>query len=292
MTSHTKERDKKMKSHTLAWVIMFVSIFIIAVSLRIFVGQPCYIPSSSMENTLLTGDYVWLNRLTYGARLPERFADIPLLNVFTWIGPLRKADKKNDWGYRRIRGQKKPALHDIAVYHPVLRPEVLVVKRIAGLPGDTVALVGGRLQVNGRLVKEPEGIRCTRKSDPVEFPKDTEWSSHDYGPIVVPAKGLCLELNPGNYAWIQSMALEEGNYISHTDSSYLCNGDTVSCYTFRENYYFMLGDNRRNSLDSRYTGFIPERCLEGTIGLVLFSTDSSSPLGIAFRTKRLLRHVK
>lgn len=280
------------KIHIPAFLIILVSIFFIAIGIRIFIGQPCYISSSSMENTLLEGDYVWLDRLSYGARLPERFSDIPLLNIFTWIIPLREADEKNDWGYNRIHGTKKPELLSIAVYNPTRRSNVLVVKRIAGLPGDTVALIGGRLQVNGCLIKEPKDIRRTRKSDPVEFPKNTKWNTHDYGPIIVPAKGLSLELNSENFAWVQSMALEEGNSLSYTDSSYICNEDTVSCYTFCENYYFMLGDNRRNSLDSRFTGFIPERSIEGTIRLVLFSNDTSSFLGIAFRTNRLLRLVK
>lgn len=285
-------KPEKKKSHISSWLLMFAGIFVFAILLRVFIGQPCYIPSSSMENTLLTGDYVWLNKLTYGARLPGRFADIPLLNIFTWIKPLREADQKNDWGYHRVSGFKSPALHDVAVFTPEAMPGVLVVKRISGLPGDTVSLVSGRLHVNGRLIPEPKGVLRTRHDEPVEFPKGTTWTSHNYGPVVVPKAGMHLTLTPENYAWIQPMALAEGNYLSQSDSSFLCNGYTVSAYTFGRNYYFMLGDNRRNSLDSRYTGFIPESSLEGTIGFVLFSNDTSSPLGIAFRTKRLFKTVK
>ena len=65
-------------------LLVFVCVFI-----RIAVGKPCVVPSGSMEPTLLCGDRLWINKLAYGGRLPKRWADIPLLNVFTWIRPLR-----------------------------------------------------------------------------------------------------------------------------------------------------------------------------------------------------------
>ena len=57
------------------------------------IGEPCTVPSGSMEPTLLCGDRLWINKLAYGGRFPSRWADIPLLNVFTWIRPLRLADE-------------------------------------------------------------------------------------------------------------------------------------------------------------------------------------------------------
>ena len=71
-------------------LLVFVCVFI-----RIAVGKPCVVPSGSMEPTLLCGDRLWINKLAYGGRLPKRWADIPLLNVFTWIRPLRIADEQN-----------------------------------------------------------------------------------------------------------------------------------------------------------------------------------------------------
>ena len=73
-------------------LLVFVCVFI-----RIAVGKPCVVPSGSMEPTLLCGDRLWINKLAYGGRLPKRWADIPLLNVFTWIRPLRIADEQNHW---------------------------------------------------------------------------------------------------------------------------------------------------------------------------------------------------
>ena len=80
-------------------LLVFVCVFI-----RIAVGKPCVVPSGSMEPTLLCGDRLWINKLAYGGRLPKRWADIPLLNVFTWIRPLRIADEQNHWKYFRLPG--------------------------------------------------------------------------------------------------------------------------------------------------------------------------------------------
>lgn len=281
-------KDNRLKS----WLVMFGGIFLLAISLRVFVGQPCYIPSPSMENTIWEGDYIWLNKLSYGAKLPKRFADIPLVNIFTWIKPLREADQKNDFGYLRGPGMKKPSFYDIAVFDSRDMPGALIVKRICGLPGDTVSLIGGKLHVNGRFLKQPEGVVNTKRGEPAKFPDSTAWTTHDYGPLVVPAKEMTVKLTPDNYLWIQRLADIEGHALSYKDSLFLCDGNNVASYTFRQDYYFMLGDNRANSLDSRFVGFVPEEDIEGMINFVFFSNDSSSPLGVAFRGSRFLKGIE
>lgn len=282
------ERGGRLKS----WLIMFGGIFLLAISLRVFVGQPCYIPSPSMENTLWDGDYIWLNKLSYGAKLPKRFADIPLVNIFTWIKPLREADQKNNFGYHRGPGIKRPSFYDVAVFDSREMPGALIVKRICGLPGDTVSLIGGKLQVNGRLLKQPEGVVETQKGEPAKFPDSTAWTTHDYGPLVVPASGMTVMLTPDNYLWVKRLAGIEGHTLVCKDSLFLCDENQVVSYTFRQDYYFMLGDNRANSLDSRFIGFVPEEDLEGMINFVFFSNDSSSPLGVAFRGSRFFKPVE
>ena len=105
-----------------------------------FVGEVCSVPSGSMYPTIIIGDRMWIDKTTYGARLPKRFADIPLVNVFTWIKPLREADKRNDWENRRIHGKRKPRVGDLAVFESPDFPHPLLVKRIAEQlkTGDTV----------------------------------------------------------------------------------------------------------------------------------------------------------
>ena len=114
----------------------------LVVILRVFVGEVCTVPSASMRPSIIIGDRLWIDKTTYGARLPKRFADIPLINVFTWIKPLRLADEKNNWGYRRMKGRRMPRLGDLAVFESPEFPHPLLVKRIVSRyrTGDTVVI--------------------------------------------------------------------------------------------------------------------------------------------------------
>ena len=71
-------------------------ILMVIIFLRMIVGEICNVPSASMYSTIITGDRMWIDKTTYGARLPRRFWDIPLVNVFTWIKPIREADAEVD----------------------------------------------------------------------------------------------------------------------------------------------------------------------------------------------------
>ena len=118
-------------------LLVFICVFI-----RIVIGEPCVVPSGSMEPTLLCGDRLWINKLAYGGRLPKRWADIPLLNVFTWIRPLRIADERNHWTYFRLPGYAKPQLGDIVVFNSPTDERIWLVKRITHIipKGDTLAI--------------------------------------------------------------------------------------------------------------------------------------------------------
>ena len=129
-------------------LLVFVCVFI-----RIAVGKPCVVPSGSMEPTLLCGDRLWINKLAYGGRLPKRWADIPLLNVFTWIRPLRIADEQNHWKYFRLPGFTQPQLGDIVVFNSPMDERVWLVKRITHIipQGDTLAINKKKLNFYGSL---------------------------------------------------------------------------------------------------------------------------------------------
>ncbi|GHT61462.1 hypothetical protein AGMMS50239_12410 [Bacteroidia bacterium] len=94
------------------------------------VGEPCKVPSESMEPTIPAGSWLWIDKFSYGGRLPERWADIPLVNVFTHIPALLKADRNNHWPYRRLPGMRKPQVGDIVVFNSPEDEEILLVKRI------------------------------------------------------------------------------------------------------------------------------------------------------------------
>ena len=273
------------------WAVVLLCVVTGAILIRLLAGQPCRIPSSSMENALIAGDYVWLDKFCYGAKLPQRFADIPLLNAFTWIGCLRKTDLNNHWKYIRLPGMRRPALFDVAVFESPDRPGVWVVKRISGLPSDTVRISRGRLKINGSEVDEPPTVIRTSCNDRVAFPPDTSWTIQEYGPLVIPASGARLVLTDKNYEWIRLVAAGEGNRLEKGKNGYLCNEQPVSSYRFEQNYYFMLGDNRANSLDSRYIGLIPESALVGVVHRVLFSIDSDRPFFRSIRFNRIFKQV-
>lgn len=116
---------------------IFLSIF-----LRIFIGEPCYIGSSSMEPTILVGDWLWINKYSYGSVMPSRWSDIPLINIFTVNPTLRKKDLETDWGYHRFKRWQEPKVHDIIVFKNPEDKKVLLVKRIVErLPKGTVLTI-------------------------------------------------------------------------------------------------------------------------------------------------------
>ncbi len=187
------------------------------------VGEPCHVSTPSMEGTIPAGSWLWTNKLSFGARLPQRFSDIPLINAFTWIKPLRMADEKTDWGYHRMPGFRKPQKGDIIMFETTGEPRQLYVKRIAGTFGDTLTIESGRVFINGKEQDYPGAkIKMNLEEDfPTDFPERGNWTIHNYGPVIIPQKN-----------------------------------------------YFVLGDNRNNSMDSRCWGFVPEKNI---IGRIFFS---------------------
>ena len=139
-------------------ICVLAIVILLAIVVRLFVGEPCYIPSASMEPAIMTGDWLWINKITYGGRLPERWADIPLINVFTHIAALRLADADNNWGYRRFSGFKKPAALDIIVFNSPENEESLLVKRVVGMlnKGDTFYLHNDNSDFSNMVYKEKE----------------------------------------------------------------------------------------------------------------------------------------
>jgi signal peptidase I len=113
------------------------------------------------------------------------------------------------------------------------------------------------------------------------------WSADNYGPIIIPQKGSTIELTPDNLIRYQRcIAVYEGNKVENVNGKVLINGVVASTYTFKMNYYWMMGDNRHNSLDSRYWGFVPEDHVVGKASLIWFSWEGGP------RWKRLFNGIK
>jgi signal peptidase I len=183
---------------------------VIAVFVITFIVQAFQIPSPSMENTLLVGDYLLVNKLCYGGG-----------SVGDYLIP-----------YRRVRRG------DIVVFHYPVNPAQHFVKRVIGVPGDRVRLVNKRVFVNGAPVKEPYA----------HFSRPANDSFRDNFPR--------LEVAPGETPewWLQLRKLvEDGQLI------------------VPEGHYFVMGDNRDDSYDSRYWGFVPQTNIIGRPLLIYWS---------------------
>jgi signal peptidase I len=121
------------------------------------------------------------------------------------------------------------------------------------------------------------------------FPYDTlhKWSVDNYGKIWIPKKGDSITLTPDNYSiYERAIRVYEHNDFYMKDGKFFLNGKETTAYTFKMDYYWMMGDNRHNSQDSRYWGFVPEDRIVGKASLIWFSWEGGP------RWKRLFRFVK
>lgn len=143
------------------------------------------------------------------------------------------------------------------------------------------------------LFKDPKGVTFIDI-----FPHDTtlyKWNRDFYGPLKVPAKGLTVPLTPGNVAlYSEAIQKYEGNKNVVVNGYQISiEGKAISSYTFKQDYYFMMGDNRHNSADSRFWGFVPSDHIVGKAFFVWMSIDPNKPLlsWNKIRWNRLFRFV-
>ncbi len=122
------------------------------------------------------------------------------------------------------------------------------------------------------------------------FPYDStyfKWTKDNYGPVVIPAKGYTVELNDSTFKlYERAIVVYENNELGKQNGQFILNGKPTSSYTFQLNYYWMMGDNRHGSQDSRFWGFVPEDRIVGKAWLIWFSWENGP------RWNRILRKVK
>lgn len=258
---------------------------LIAIILRVFFLEIYRIPSSSMERTLLQGDIILVSKMSYGARL---------------LKPV-KYFSKTKIEYTRIKGWNRIRKGDVFVFnwprYNTFSNSLAniyggaVVKRCFGMPGDSVLISNEELKIhNKKILRNDMG---EVDNGDILFPHDTalNWSVDNYGPLYVPSKGETLFLSPENREWYKDVLLFE-NYEDHMiDSLLKLHNEDLPEYTFRNNYYFMVGDNFYNSQDSRYWGFVPEGNIIGKAVLVLCSFDHHKSGLERIRWNRLLHKI-
>jgi len=238
-----------------------------AVFLKAFVVDAYRIPSRSMENTLIVGDYLLVDRLSYGLRVPQP------MKFLRSIAPFGHDVRRGDvivFRYPGGRDEAAPA------------EEEVYVKRCAAVPGDSLLIRGGSLYINGSLVPLPQHAL---PSDPVPaseadavFPARSGFTDIDYGPLYIPKKGDRIRLNRLTIPLWKILIEREGHTVALRDSAVFVDGTPAEEYAVGQNYYFVLGDNRGDSYDSRYWGFLPEHCLIGEALMIYWSWDQNRPV--------------
>ena len=129
-------------------------------------------------------------------------------------------------------------------------------------------------------------------TDIFPFTGKTRWTRDYFGPLWIPEKGATVQLTPENLPLYERIIRDyEHNTLEITPEGIRINGAPATEYTFQQDYYFMMGDNRHNSLDSRYWGFVPEDHIVGTPSIIWLSTDATKSFPGSIRWKRFLKIV-
>jgi signal peptidase I len=248
-----------------------------------FVIQNTRIPTGSMEDTILVGDFVLVNKFIYGSSSPKYIpfteTEIPHFTLPALREPRAKDIVVFEW----------PGDRDLVKANEL---GVNYVKRCIGTPGDTLQIIDKVVYINGKQFWLPTHIKYLSPYprpkgyvEPRIFPKGMPWNEDNYGPLIVPKKGYVINLSMSNIEqWRTAIDREYGKNVVEINGSIITiDGKPVTSYTFKKNYYFMMGDNRDDSLDSRFWGFVPRDLIVGEAFITLFSWDREIPFTDLFR---------
>ncbi|MBR0048760.1 MAG: signal peptidase I [Prevotella sp.] len=406
----------------MSWVDALVFALVAVYFINLFFFQNYVIPSSSLEKSLLTGDYLFVSKASYGPRIPETPLTLPLTQHTVPVLECKSYIEWPHWDYRRVSGLGKVELNDIVVFNypagdtlcsnpryqsydfyqmcygigyqiypnrpdpdslsaeqrqklfqtiymagrteiernqaeygkiitrPADRRENYV-KRCVGLPGQKLEIRNRIVYLDGKANKEPDNVQynysmkrvgqltdelqhelgisnedlaslsqfghmpLTRHAlDMLEAHKDIftdielvtdandkeiyplngnmHWTRDNYGPVWIPKKGASIKLNMNNLPiYERCIRTYEGNDLEVRNGKIYINGHQANSYTFKMDYYWMMGDNRHNSADSRYWGFVPEDHIVGKPIFIWWSSDPDRSGLSGIRWNRLFRFV-
>lgn len=228
MSNTELKATKKKKNEALETIVVVVEALLIALLFRTFLYQPFSIPTASMQSTLMIGDYFIANKWAWGFGKYSFPVPLPFNGRFLEFG--------------------QPQRGDIAVFHNISNEDYI--KRVIGLPGDTIQMKAGRLYINGTMVEREEIGKST----------DTD-SNMSTVPVT-----LYKETLP--------------NGVTHTIQEISDDGglDNTDVYTVPAGHYFMMGDNRDRSADSRVlsqVGYVPFDAFVGKAEARFFSIKNN-----------------
>ena len=362
--------ERSLKPRTVAgeWVASILFAVVAATLVHTYVMQPFVIPTSSLEKTLLVGDFLFVSKIHYGARTPMTAVALPMVHDAVPFTGVKSYLKEPQLPYYRFPGFESIERNDIVVFNwpadtltviddpnskPIQKPldkRSNYVKRCVGLPGDKLEVREGYVYIDGKKNQLPDRAKLqfsyqfTNKGritedelvssygitdgvgykadiynnlltkDTLVFPAVTEesferlknnsaigfiekntmpkglrnprvfphsekynWNNYEFGPITIPANGMTIQLDMDNLPLYKRVISEyEGKNLTVEGDQIKIDGKVITSYTFEQDYYWMMGDNRGNSQDSRSWGFVPFDHVLGKPVFIWMSWDTKA----------------
>ena len=254
-----KNKELTFSEFVLDWLKNIAIAFIFITIINNLLIAQMRVPTGSMENTVMTGDFLFVNKI-YGPSTPQM---IPFFNI-----PIP---------YIMLPSPSEPKRGDVIVFiFPGNRDEIearefqYYLKRCVAEPGDTLQLIDNELYVNGVFQPLPPQGRLELDSNDntneiYTFPISKRYSHKNYGPIRIPKKGDTIYFNSRTDFYDYKIFIErEGHSANWINGNAEINSKISKFYIVEQDYYFGMGDNRDNSSDSRYWGFIPRKAILGS----------------------------
>jgi len=265
-----RKPSQNMKSQTLGFLRDLIYAFVAVIIINSFVLASFEVPTGSMEDTVKIGDRLFVNKFIYGGSTPYA---IPLTSIR--IPHLRVP------GFRQVRRGDVIVFDWPGPRDQVEKPaQTWYLKRCIALPGDTVQIDRRVVSINGKNLEIPKFGKFLRREpapadyhNPYIFPRGARFNEDNYGPLVVPQKGMSLVLNSQTFPSWQVFIQREGHTAELVNDKIVIDGKESSYYVVAKDYVFAMGDNRDNSLDSRFWGFVPIEDVIGTPLIVYWSWD-------------------